>query len=88
MISIKIAPPFTALHRVNAVVPVMEREEEEERLPDIAAPFPAEYVICSNMHASISTVKFSPLDESPFNFTTDALTLTLSEGLSDVTVIE
>ena len=40
-ITIYTPPPFSALQSVKVVVPVMEREEEEEIVPDIAAPFPS-----------------------------------------------
>ena len=46
-------PPFTALHRVKLVDPVMERVHEEDILPDIAAPFPSLYVRSVKVHDAI-----------------------------------
>ena len=46
-------PPFAAVHRVNVVEPVMERVVEEERVADIAAPFPSLYVRSLKVHDAI-----------------------------------
>ena len=50
---IYIAPPFDAVHRVNVVESVIERVEDEEIVPDIAAPFPPAYVRSVNAHDAI-----------------------------------
>ena len=50
---IYIPPPFTPLHRVKLVDPVMERVDEDEILPDIAAPFPSLYVRSLKVHDAI-----------------------------------
>ena len=47
------APPFVAVQRVKFVASVMEREEEEEIVPDIAAPFPSLYVRSVKVHDAI-----------------------------------
>ena len=46
-------PPFDAMHRVTVVDPVMERVEDEEIVPDIAAPFPPVYVRSVKLHDAI-----------------------------------
>ena len=47
------ATPVAALHRVKVVEFVMERVDEEEIVPDIAAPFPSPYARSAKVHDEI-----------------------------------
>ena len=81
-----IPPPFTALHEVKVFVSSRVREAVDERVPEIAPPFPDECVRRENVHPVIVAV-VAELDP-PSTFTIDALTLAASEVDSDVTVTD
>ena len=79
-ITIHTPPPFTPLvHRVKFVDDVMERVDEEEIVPDIAAPFPSLYVRSVKVHDAI-------LADPPELIETAVLDIVTAEpGVADAT---